>query len=224
MQTTSLWLEMPPISGSDAKRLLIFFHGAGSDAGSFAPVALHWHFKFPSAVVTIMDSELNPATGLPAWLTSIGLTDSAAVDASCKELIRRVRSAQQAFNLGPDKTMIIAQGASASIVLEALRREALLTDIAVTYGGRFATTLRPDEQLNATVHLIHGELDAQVPLDHAKSAVQGLVGIGADATLDILVDTSHLIDQEMINVGTARAMQTVFRGRRKQVNKPTLLH
>jgi phospholipase/carboxylesterase len=215
MTEAALWLEFPTISGKPAERLLVFFHGAGSNAAAFAPVALHWHLKFPSAVAVVMESPIDLQQPLPAWLVSTTLSDDVATSASCTELVRRVRSAQLALNLSAEKTIIVAQGASASIALESIRREIKLAQILVTYGGRFASSLKIDEKIHSTVHLIHGELDAQIPVAYATRAMQGLTALGTDATLDILIESSHQLDQDMINVGTTRVMQTLFRGRQK---------
>ncbi len=204
-----LWLEFAPISKQAASRLLIFFHAPGADAGAFAPVALHWHLKFPSATALIMESTPDPNTGLPAWFGN-----SASAGAP-NELVRRIHSAQRAFSIGHEKTIIVAHGGSASLLLETLRTTKALAHIVVSYGGRFASAIKPSEQFEPIMHLIHGELDAQVPVIHAQQAITSLKAVGADVTLDILVDGSHVIDQEMINVGTTRVMQTVFRGRQK---------
>ncbi len=224
MTEAALWLEFPTISAKPAERLLVFFHGAGSNAGAFAPVALHWHLKFPSAVAVVMESPIDIAQPLPAWLMSTTLNDEAATEASCKEMIRRVRSAQLALNLTAEKTILVGQGASASIALESIRREVNLAQIVVAYGGRFASALKKDEKINSTLHLVHGELDSQTPVDYAKRAIAGLTALGTDATLDILVESTHQLDQDMINVGTTRVMQTLFRGRQKSKTGGWKLH
>jgi phospholipase/carboxylesterase len=71
------------------------------------------------------------------------------------------------------------------------------------------------------VHLIHGEFDSVVPAVHAGRAFRGLRALGVDVTLDIVEDEAHGIGQEMVNLGTTRVMQTVFRGR-APVRRPTL--
>jgi phospholipase/carboxylesterase len=217
----ALWLEFPPItSNATPSRLLVFFHAPGMDAASFAPVALHWHLKFPSAIVTIMESAPNTQTALPSWIASTQLNEESPLEASCVELVRRVRSAQLAFTLGPEKTMVIAQGTSASILLESLRRHHDLAHLAVSYGGRFASALRSDEQFATTIHLVHGELDSQVPLLYAQRAIQSLTALKANASLDVIEGGTHQIDQDMVNIGTMRAMQTVFRGRQPKIQLP----
>jgi phospholipase/carboxylesterase len=73
--------------------------------------------------------------------------------------------------------------------------------------------VREGERIGPTVHLIHGEFDSVVPSVHASRAFRGLRAVGADVTLDVVEDEAHAIGQEMVNLGTTRVMQTVFRGR-----------
>ena len=96
----------------------------------------------------------------------------------------------------------------------------------VAYAGRLASPIRDGDRVQATIHLIHGELDSLVPAVHARQALRGLRAIGADVTLDITADGTHSIGQDMIILGTTRVMQTVFRGRRPARRDPArrMLH
>jgi hypothetical protein len=49
---------------------------------------------------------------------------------------------------------------------------------------------------------------------HSSQAFRGLTAIKADVSLDIVGDEAHAIGQDLVNVGTTRVMQTLFRGRR----------
>ena len=59
-----LWLELPPISSSAPRRLLVFLHGAGSSPEAFAPVAVAWQLKVPGATVAVIEA-LRPAAASP---------------------------------------------------------------------------------------------------------------------------------------------------------------
>jgi hypothetical protein len=54
---------------------------------------------------------------------------------------------------------------------------------------------------------------------HAQQAFRGLQAIGADATFDLVEDESHTIGQGLVNLGTTRVLQTLFRGRRPGVRR-----
>ena len=49
-----LWLELPPISATAPKRLIVFLHAAGSTPELLAPVAIAFQLKFPGATVVLM--------------------------------------------------------------------------------------------------------------------------------------------------------------------------
>src|SRR5690606_1739253 len=101
------------------------------------------------------------------------------------------------------------------VALEAIRGSEAPATIVVAYAARLASAIRPGERIDAAIHLVHGSHDTLVPLVHGQQAQRGLAAAGALATLDILADGVHSIDQEMINLGTLRAMQSVFRYRRR---------
>jgi len=52
-----------------------------------------------------------------------------------------------------------------------------------------------------------------VPAVHAQQAFRGMQALGVDVSLDILDDEAHAIGQGLVNIGTLRVMQTLFRGR-----------
>ena len=52
---------------------------------------------------------------------------------------------------------------------------------------------------------------------------RGLRAIGADVSLDIVEDEAHAIGQGLVNLGTTRVMQTLFRGRQR-VRPTQILH
>jgi predicted esterase len=60
-EAEALWLELPPISSTAPRRLIVFLHGAGSSAERFAPVAIAWMLKFPGATGAILHA-LRPAS------------------------------------------------------------------------------------------------------------------------------------------------------------------
>jgi hypothetical protein len=52
-------------------------------------------------------------------------------------------------------------------------------------------------------------------------AYRGLLAVGADVTFDVVEGEAHVIGQDMVNLGTTRVMQTLFRGRRAR-GRPTI--
>ncbi len=218
-KAAELWIELPPVSATVPKRLLVFLHSAGTTTEEFIPVAIHWQLRFPTAVSTVLHDPVDPNTGRAGWVSQFNLDNQAEVESAALELQRRIQSAQLAFGLGPDRTAIIAHGIGAAIALEALRRYEHLASIVVGYSARLASGIRPNEKVNAKVHLIHGRNDTVIGIAQGQRVFKGLQAIGTKVTLDIVDDGTHWIDQDMINIGTGRMMKTLFEGRSPPLRK-----
>ncbi len=220
-----LWLELPPISAQAPRRLLVFLHGAGSTPETFAPVAIAWQLKFPGATAAIVEG-LRPCTSNAGrdWFDGRGIsTDRAArIEAAGIELSDRLRALQCDTAIAPADTVVVGFSQGATVALALARQQPAAASIVVSYAGQLARPIAPGERVEATVHLLHGELDSVVPAVHAERAFRGLQATGSDVTLDIVADESHSIGQAMINVGTARVLKTLFRGReaRKRGDRP----
>jgi phospholipase/carboxylesterase len=217
-----VWLELPPISASAPRRLLVFLHGAGSSPERFAPLAIAWQLKFPGATAVLLQGLRRFADGAD-WFDASerdSLAPQRIADAAAR-VAARIGSLQRQVGVDASGTVVVGYGQGATVSLELARAHPGATSIVVAYAGRLARPMHDAERVGATVHLIHGEFDSVVPAVHATRAFRGLRAIGADVTLDIVEDESHAIGQEMVNLGTTRVMQTVFRGRGRP-GRPTL--
>jgi predicted esterase len=110
---------------------------------------------------------------------------------------------------------VIGFSQGATVALDLARAQPDLMSIVVSYSGQLASRLRSGERIGATIHLLHGGLDSVVPVEHARRALRDLLAVGVRATLDLTETGGHTIGQDMIILGTTRAMQSVFRGRRR---------
>lgn len=222
-----LWLELPPLSAHAPRRLLVFLHGAGSTPEIFAPVAIAWQLKFPGATAAIVEG-LRPGSLQSGrdWFDARGVAAERAgrIEAASVELADRLRALQHDTGVSPADTVVVgfSQGATMALALARLRPAPVA--IAVSYAGQLARPIAPGEHLDPTVHLLHGELDTVVSPVHAGRAFRGLQATGSSVTLDIVEDESHSIGQAMINVGTARVLQTLFRGRARRTRSKGALH
>lgn len=222
------WLELPPISDTAPSRLMVFLHGAGSSPEAFAPVAIAWQLKFPGATSIVLGG-LRPATsGGLDWFDGSGVAIDRVerVDEAAQRVNDQIDAIQADAGFDPDGTMLVGFSQGATVALECLRRPAPCAAMVVSYAGRLASPIGRRESIPADVHLLHGALDSVVPVVHARQALRGLSAAGARVTLDVIGDDAHTIGQEMINIGTARAMRTVFRGRRRasRADGPPLMH
>lgn len=211
-----VWLELPPISASAPRRLLVFLHGAGSSPETFAPVAIAWQLKFPGATAVLMQGLRRFGHGGADWFDDAerDARGPIGIDGATTEVSSRIARLQAQLGLEAGDTVLVGFGQGATVALELARAKPELSAIVVAYAGRLARPIVDGDRIGATVHLIHGEFDSVVPSVHATRAFRGLRAVGADVTLDIVEDESHAIGQGMVNLGTTRVMQTVFRGRR----------
>lgn len=218
LPSEQLWLELPPISARAPRRLLVFLHGAGSCPEIFAPIAISWQLKFPGATAAILQGlQPSPASEGLDWFDARGVAADRVerIDRATRAVAARVAALQRAAQIDGARTVLVGFSQGATVALELARAQPGLASIVVAYAGRLATPIRGDERVDATIHLIHGELDSLVPSVHARQALRGLRAIGADVTLDVIADGAHSIGQDMIILGTTRVLQTVFRGRRR---------
>jgi phospholipase/carboxylesterase len=222
-----LWLELPPMSPEAPRRLLVFLHGAGSSPEAFAPVALAWQLKFPGAQAAILQGpETHPGGAAHDWFDTRAVAADRAERAAlaAARLAQRVAALQQSTGVDAERTVLVGFSQGATVALEMVRNRPGLAAIVVAYAGRLARPIRSGERLDATVHLLHGEFDSLVPVVHAHQALRALHASGTEATLDIVADSGHVIDQQLIILGTTRVMQTVFRGRRRAAGDGRTLH
>lgn len=210
-----VWLELPPISASAPRRLLVFLHGAGSSPEGFAPVAIAWQLKFPGATAVLLQGLRRLDRGTD-WFDGAARDARGAtgVEGATAEVAGRIGELQRQLGLDASDTVLVGFGQGATMALEVARAHPARVAVIVAYAGRLARPIAEADRVGATVHLIHGEFDSVTPAVHAQRAFRGLRAVGADVTLDIVEDESHAIGQGMVNLGTARVMQTVFRGRR----------
>jgi phospholipase/carboxylesterase len=217
MSSEKTALELPPISNTAPRRMLVFLHGAGSSPEEFATIARRWQLKFPGAQAVLLRGLLAARfDGQRDWFDGCGVEADrlAGIARAVSVTAERIAMLQRSRALTPAQTVLIGFSQGATLALELARQRPESTAIVVGYATRLVRPIAADERVNATIHLIHGELDSWVPAVHAERALRGLRAIGADATLDIAGGAGHSINREMISIGTTRVMQTVFRGRR----------
>jgi phospholipase/carboxylesterase len=220
-----LWIELPPINGGEPQRLLIFLHGAGSNPDSFAPVAIAWQLKFPTAAAFVLQASEPSAVPTPEgfmprfdWFNTHA-PDHMVVRGATLTVEKAIRTIQANTGLGIHQTIVIGYSQGATVALDIARLTPKVADIVVSYAGQLSGAILAGEKVSVSaLHLIHGEFDSLVTLDKAQRAYAQLMQAHGDVTLDILEDGTHTIDQDSINVGTTRVMQTIFRGRKKNVS------
>ena len=212
-----LWIELAPYNGRAPDRLLVFLHGAGSTPETFTPLALAWQFKFTSAAAIVMQGLQPGATGHGYDWFAMSTDREARAQEACRaarEVSRRIAQAQENLGRDADRTTIVGFSQGANLALEIARMEQPCASIIVTHAGRLLRPLAEGQVIQPEIHLLHGEFDSQVLAQHSLRAYRALRGANASVSVDIVSDGVHSIGQDMVNVGTTRMMQTLFRGRK----------
>jgi phospholipase/carboxylesterase len=219
VQATQLWLELPPMSKTAPPRLMVFLHGEGSSPEIFAPVALSWQLKFPGATVLVMQGPVASAPGYWQWYqnTDVGAKRVASLQDATKQLAFQLREIQTTRGFSAETTILVGFSQGANVILELVRSDIQLCGLVISYAGRLLRPVGREESVSIPIHLVHGGLDSLVPLVYARQAFDGFNAIGCNVSLDILEDGAHYLGQEMIILGTTRAMQSVFQHRKKMM-------
>jgi phospholipase/carboxylesterase len=114
-----------------------------------------------------------------------------------------VRYWQQHSGVNDAGTALVGFSQGSIMALEALKAEPKLAGRVVAFSGRFASL--PDQAFgDSVVHLIHGEQDAVISVQHAQAAAERLQANGVDFTLDVEEGVGHAINQDMMDSALER--------------------
>lgn len=202
--TESIVIQQP---GGQAQQLVLLFHGLGETPQAMLPLGERLARQFPNAfVVSVVAPQ--PADGGTGhqWLSVRGLDDTnrtARVSAALPAFLRAVAHWQAVSGLGPVATALIGFSQGAIMALEATRVEAACAGRVVAIAGRF-TELPERAAAATTLHLFHGKQDEVIPYRHTVEAVQHLLGIGGDATADVLPFVGHTLAGDFVDLTIER--------------------
>ena len=179
------------------KQLFILLHGLGADAADLLPLAHTLEAAFPEAAFLIPQGTHPYDGGGPGrqWFSTHGMTEenrASRMAAAMPVLHVLVRQAQDRFCiLNPDTALVgFSQGAIMALEFSSVHDGAVGRVLA--FSGRFATLPDQVPQLT-TLHLLHGEDDAIIPVEHAHAAYERISTLGGGATLDVASRVGHTI-------------------------------
>lgn len=181
-----------------AAQLFLLYHGADDNPDAMAQIGTWFAEAFPDAQVVSVGA---PYTGnVPQgrqWFMDYPAQDRSpqqCVDAVMPLFIESVRHWQRTAGVRPEATALVGFSQGSTMVLEGVKAQPELAGRVVAFSGRY-TTLPERASRRNTIHLIHGDDDEQVPLQHAEAANQRLTELGGDVTLDVVNDLPHAIDE-----------------------------
>ena len=195
-----------------ATQLFLLFHAAGDNPAAMGQGIGSWFARaFPEALVVSLGGSEQIGEGYQ-WFVPTDNEEQRQqrVAAVLPDVIDSIRDWQQQSGIRPEATALLGFAQGSTVILEAVAAQTALAGRVVAFSGRYAT-LPANADSRTTIHLIHGDDDAVIPLTHAVEAQEHLTAIGGDVTLDIVDDLPHAIDDRAMNLALERLQFTIPR-------------
>ncbi|CNF19305.1 esterase YpfH [Yersinia rohdei] len=194
------------------EHLILLFHGVGDSAAGMAPVGSHFAQAFPLALVVSIDGPFASGMGNGRqWFSVQGITEQSRqgrIDDVMPQFIATVRHWQQQSGLDAAQTTLVGFSQGTIMALEGVKAQPQLAGQVIGFSGRFATL--PQKPLSdVVIHLIHGEQDGVIGVEHAKAAASSLLALGNQVTLDLAAHTGHGINQPMLEWAIGHLRQDI---------------
>lgn len=193
-----------------AQQLLLLFHGVGDNPVSMGQIGSWFAPLFPDALIVSIGGVEASGAGRQ-WFSVENVSEEnrqQRVDAVMPTFIETVRYWQQQSGVRPEATALIGFSQGAIMALESSKASPGLASRVVAFNGRYAT-LPVSATTATTVHLIHGGEDRVIELSWAVAAHDALLAAGGDATLDIVDDLPHAIDDRSMQLALDHLRYTV---------------
>jgi len=190
-----------------AAQLILLFHGVGDTPVAMGEIGRYFAKEFPQALVVSVGgpSAFGNGSGRQ-WFSVQDVTEENRVERIAEVMplfIETVRYWQQHSGVNDASTALVGFSQGSIMALEALKAEPKLAGRVVAFSGRFASL--PDQAFgDSVVHLIHGEQDAVISVQHAQAAAERLQANGVDFTLDVEEGVGHAINQDMMDSALER--------------------
>ena len=202
--TESIVIQQPR---GPAEQLVLLFHGVGATPQAMQPLGERLAQQFPNAfIVSVVAAHTGDMGVGHQWFSVRGVSENnraVRVAAALPAFLSAVAHWQAVAGVGPAATALIGFSQGAIMALESSRGELVCAGRVVAIAGRFAQ-LPERAALATTLHLMHGKQDEVIPYRHTIEAVQHLLGIGGDATADVLPFIGHQIAEDFISLTIER--------------------
>lgn len=183
------------------QQLFLLCHGVGASAQDLVPVGQHFAARFPDATVVSLQGPQACDFGQGRqWFSVSGITEEsrpARVAQALPAFQSMVQAWQDRCALGADATTLIGFSQGSIMSLASTQNQPLLASRVVAFAGRFAAApaVAP---AGMSVHLIHGEADPVISVEHSRMAAQQLQALGVHATLYTEPGMGHGINAAML--------------------------
>lgn len=199
-------IELLPVNGAP-RQLFVLLHDAGGAAADMLELGNLLGGAFAEAAV-LMPQGLTGPHADAAGANAAGLDDAQALAARVEALAAFVRAQQQRFDILQSDTALAGFGAGASLALALSAAHDGLAGRLLAFGGGYQVWPTQAPALT-TLHLLHGQNDAVVPLARTRSDFEHLMQLGADATLDVAAKLGHELHPALMDQAVTRLQTCV---------------
>jgi phospholipase/carboxylesterase len=181
----------------EVKQLFILLHGVGARSSDLVPLASKLRDAFPGAAFLLPDGTFTFDGGGNGrqWFSISGVTEenrAARVAGAMPALHAMVRHAQNRFRILQPDTALVGFSQGAIMALEFSVAHDGHVGRVLAFSGRFAKLPEKAPELT-TLHLLHGEDDRVIPVEHAYAAYERIMRLQRDTTLDVASSVGHEI-------------------------------
>jgi phospholipase/carboxylesterase len=177
--------------------LFVLLHDAGGSALDMLELGHALGDAFAEAAVLI-----------PEGLTGGASADAGVLAQQVGALAMFLREQQQRFGVLQSDTAVAGFGAGATLALALSDAHDGLAGRVLAFGGAYALWPAQAPALT-TVHLLHGQNDAVVPVARIRQDFEHLMELGADATLDVASTLGHELHPALMDQAVTRLQTCV---------------
>ena len=195
------------------RQLFILLHGVGANRADLLPLAQQLRKVYPDAAYLLAEGTYPCDTGGDGrqWFPVSGVTEQnrpARIAEAMPALHTLVRQAQDRFNVLPTDTALLGFSQGGIMALEFGAAHDGSVGRILVFSGRYAELPEHAPEL-ITIHLLHGERDPLIPVEHAYAAYEKLVSMKGDVTIDVASTVGHELHEALVERAISRLQTCV---------------
>ena len=191
-------------SRSITEQLIFFIHGWGSDGNDLIQISHLWEKEINNTTFLAPHGpESCPQNPNGRQWFDI-LTDNSAkmyqdMDFSFSLLNEYIDNQLEKYNLGKEDFFLVGFSQGTMLALHASVRRKCKG--VVGYSGAFMEGALPDKVFKNDILLVHGKLDAVVPVQRMKKAETSLINLSGKLETKVYEQLEHSINEEGLSLG-----------------------
>jgi len=206
---------LPPIvfapRQGEPRQLFVLLHDDESTPAQLDALTLALKQAFPQSLVVLPYGPLRSPEGVHRWVEPDGPGQdnrASRIRRALLPLVVLVQRLQRQYDLDSEGTALAGFGMGATLALEAANAQLDLAGRVLAFSGCYAQLpgIAPPA---TTLHLLHGQEDAIVPVADARGAHAHLADLKGDATLDIASQVGHELHEVLVRQAIYRLQTCV---------------